>query len=174
MFREWRKTEKGFFEEFEREIEEMNQLIDRMMHSTGNEPLVYGFSMHVGPDGVPHVKQFGNVRQAGEGQSVEELSVDEQNMREPFTSSIIDEKNNELNITAEMPGIRKEDIELKSTENEVVIKADSKGRKYYKSVNTPCPVDPDSARAKYNNGVLEVTLKLKEAPKPEGKTVKIE
>lgn len=174
MFREWRKTEKGFFDEFEREIEEMNQLIDRVMRSTGNEPLVYGFSMHVGPDGVPHVKQFGNVRQAGRGQSVEELGADEQNMREPFTSSIIDEKNNELNITAEMPGIRKEDIELNATENEVVIKADSKGRKYYKSVNTPCPVDPDSARAKYNNGVLEVTLKLKEAPKPKGKTVKIE
>ena len=157
MFREWRKTEKGFFDEFEREIEEMNRLIDRMMRSTGSEPTVYGFSMHVGPDGVPHVKQFGNVGQAGKG-NVEELSVDGQNVREPFTSSIIDEKNNELNITAEMPGIRKEDIELNATENEVVIKADSKGRKYYKSINTPCPVVPDSAKAKYNNGVLEVTM----------------
>ncbi len=174
MFRGWRRPEKGFFEEFEKELEEeleeMNELINRVMHSFG-EPLVYGFSMQVGPDGVSHVERFGNVMPAGNELSARET---EHSVREPFTSSMIDEKNNELNITAEMPGIKKEYIKLNATETEVIIKADSEGRKYYKSVNTPCPVDPDSARAKYNNGVLEVTLKLKEAPKPKGKTVKIE
>ncbi|MBU4491699.1 MAG: Hsp20/alpha crystallin family protein [Euryarchaeota archaeon] len=165
MFRGWRRPEKGFFEE----LEEMNELINRVMHSSG-EPKVFGFSMQVGPDGVPHVERFGNVMPAGNELSARET----EHAREPFTSSMIDEKNNELNITAEMPGIKKEYIELNATETEVIIKADSEGRKYYKSVNTPCPVDPDSARAKYNNGVLEVTLKLKEAPKPKGKTVKIE
>jgi HSP20 family protein len=171
MFRGWRKPEKGFFEEFEKEIEEMNQLIGSMMRSTGREPLVYGFSMHVGRDGVPHMEHFGNVRPAHNELNVRE---EERNVREPFTSSMIDEKNNEFNITAEMPGIKKEDIELNATENEVVIKADSLGRKYYKCINTPCPVDPDSAKAKYNNGVLEITLKLKETLKPKGKAVKIE
>lgn len=170
MFRRWGRPDKGFFDEFEKEIEEMNQLIDRMMRLTDSEPLVYGFSMQVGPDGVPHVRHFGNVSPP-EGLNVGEP---EQNAREPYTSSIIDEKNNELNITAEMPGIRKEDIELNTTEHEVAIKADSEGRKYYKSVNTPCPVDPDSAKAKYNNGVLEVTFKLKENLKPKGKVIKIE
>lgn len=167
MFRGWKKPEKGFFEEFEKELEEMNELINRMMRSTG-EPLVHGFSLRVGADGVPHVEHFGNVMPA----RVEESR--ENDVREPFTSSIVDEKSNEFNITAEMPGIKKEDIELNATESEVVIKADSEGRKYFKSVNTPCPVEPDSARAKYNNGVLEVTLKLKEFRKPKGKTVKIE
>ncbi len=170
MFRGWRRPEKGIFEEFEREIEEMNQLIDRMMSSNG-EPLVYGFSMQVGHDGVPHVEHFGNIRPADSGLNVIEP---EQGVREPFTSSIVDEKNNELNITAEMPGIKKEDIKLNATESEVVIRAEGSGKKYYKTIDTPCMVDPDSARAKYNNGVLEVTLKLKEAPKPEGKAVKIE
>lgn len=166
----WRKPEKGFFEEFEREMEEMNQLIESMMRSTGSEPLVYGFSMHIGSDGVPHMEHFGNVR------PTPELNVreDERNVREPFTSSMIDEKNNELSITAEMPGIKKEDIVLDATENDVVIKAQGEGRKYYKSVNTPCPVDTDSAKARYNNGVLEVTLKLKETPITKGKTITIE
>ncbi|MDP2845154.1 MAG: archaeal heat shock protein Hsp20 [Candidatus Methanoperedens sp.] len=170
MFREWRKTEKSFFEDFERELEEMNELVNSMMHSAG-KPMVYGFSMHVGPDGVPHVERFGNVRPQGNDMIVRETGQD---VREPFTSSIIDEKNNELNITAEMPGIQKEDIELNATENEVVIKAQRSGRKYYKRENTPCPVNPDSARAKYNNGVLEITLKLKEETKPSGKVVKID
>jgi HSP20 family protein len=170
MFRRRERHEKGFFDEFEKEIEEMNQLIDGMMRLTDNEPLVYGFSAQVGPDGVPHVRHFGNVR------SSDWLNVGEpeQNAREPFISSIIDEKNNELNITAEMPGIQKEDIELNATENEVTIKADGEGRKYYKSINTPCSVDPESAKAKYNNGVLEVTLKFKETHRPRGKTLKIE
>lgn len=163
MFRGWKRQDKGFFDEFEKEIEEMNETISRMMRSLGEEPLVYGFSVQVGPDGVPHVEHFGNVRSTGRGE----------NVREPYTSSIIDEKSNEFNITVEMPGIKKEDIEVNAIENEVIIKANGE-RKYYKSVRTPSPVDPDSAKARYNNGLLEVTLKLKEPAKPKGKAVKIE
>jgi len=139
----------------------MNRLAE-MMRSAENEPLVYGFSMHVGSDGIPHVQHFGNVRPLEPGE----------NARELFTSSMVDEKNSEFIITAEMPGIRKEDIEIKATGSGVEIRAESEGRKYRKSVNTPCPVVPDSAKAKYNNGVLEVTLKLEESTK--GKAVKIE
>jgi HSP20 family protein len=73
-----------------------------------------------------------------------------------------------------MPGIEKTDIEVNATESEVVIKAEGSGRKYYKSIVTPSPVDPDSANAKYNNGVLEVTLRLKESNKPKGKKIDIE
>jgi len=164
MERDWKKTDKGFFAEFEKEIEQMNELINRMTQSMGKEPQVYGFSMQIGPDGVPHMERFGNVIPVGKDRDV----------REPFISSFVNEKNNELNITAEMPGINKEDIELNATENEIVIKADSNARKYYKFIKTPCPVDPDSAAAKYNNGVLEITFKFKDMKKPYGKSIKIE
>jgi len=33
MFRDWRKTEKGFFDEFEKEIEQMNEIMNHMMTS---------------------------------------------------------------------------------------------------------------------------------------------
>lgn len=164
MEKDWRKTEKGFFNKFEKEIEQMNDLVNRMMQSMGKEPQVYGFSMQVGPDGIPHVERFGNVIPVGKDKDV----------REPFTSVLINEKNNEINITAEMPGIAKEDIELNATEKEVIIKADSNGRKYYKFIKTQVPVDPDSAAAKYNNGVLEVTFKFKDEKKPDVKSIKIE
>ncbi len=163
MFRGHRRHDKWGFDEVERMIEELNHAINQMMRSLSNEPLVYGFSVQVGPDGIPHVEHFGNVR-AGE----------KENVREPFTSSIVDEKSNELKITAEMPGVEKKDIEVNATENEVIISAESYDRKYYKKIKTPCSVDPDSATGKYNNGVLEVTLKLKEPIKPKGKTIKIE
>jgi HSP20 family protein len=174
MFEGWKRTDKGIFEEFEKQIEEMNELMEKMMHETGKEPLVYGYSMHIGPDGIPHVEHFGNIRQDGLEQIAGFPGPKDQDVREPFASSIIDEKNKELCITVEMPGVRKEDIELNATENQLVIKADSNGRKYFKTITNPSPVVPDSAGAKYNNGVLEITLKLKGSRKPEGKTVKIE
>ncbi len=164
MWKDSRKTEKGFFEEFEREFEQINELMSRMMTSLGKEPQVYGFSVQVGPEGVPHIERFGNLIPVGKDHDV----------REPFTSSIINEKDNELNITAEMPGVGKEDIEVIAAENEVVIKAEGSGRKYYKSMAVPSPVDPDSAKAKYNNGVLEVTLRLKEPLRTRGKNIDIE
>ncbi|HEY9246028.1 MAG TPA: Hsp20/alpha crystallin family protein, partial [Candidatus Methanoperedens sp.] len=61
MFRGYRRPDKGFFDEFERQIEEMNQLMTQMMQSMGSEPLVYGFSLQFGPDGIPHIERFGNV-----------------------------------------------------------------------------------------------------------------
>ncbi len=174
MFKGWRITDKGIFEEFEKQMEEMNELMEKIMHETGKEPLVYGFSVQVGPDGIPHVEQFGNARQDVLPQIGGLLGPKDQDVREPFASSIINEKNKELCITVEMPGVRKEDIELNATENHLVIKADSNGRKYFKTITNPSPVVPDSTGAKYNNGVLEITLKLKGSRKPEGKVIKIE
>jgi HSP20 family protein len=168
MFKRSRKTDNGFFDQFEKELEEMNEMMNSMMQSLGDKPVVYGFSVQAGPDGVAHVQHFGNMRPAG--QSVRP----EQDIREPFTSAMIDEKNNEFNITADMPGISKENIEVSATEEEVFIKAEGGGRKYFKNVKAPAPVDPDSSRAKYNNVVLEVTLKLKESHVPKGKKVNIE
>ena len=165
MFRGWRRPDKGFFDEIEREFEEMNELINRMARSAGTEPLIYGFSMHVGPDGVPHMERFGNVRPTAAWGD---------NVREPFTSSMIDEKSNEFRITAEMQGVQKEEIEINATENEVIIKTEGGERKYYKKIATREPIDPDSASAKYNNGVLEITLKLKGSVEMKGKKVKIE
>ncbi len=162
MFRGWKTPEKDFFEEFEKQFEEMNELMNRMMQSMSKEPLVYGFSLQVGPDGVPHVERLGNVS-----------PMDVTGVREQFTSSIVDEKNEELKITAEMPGIQKEEIQVNATEDEVTIRADGE-RKYFKKLRTASPVDPDSAKAKYNNGVLEVTFKLKEPMKPKGRTITIE
>jgi len=48
MFKDWRRTEKGFFDEFEREFEQMNELMNHIMTSRGKEPQVYGFSVQVG------------------------------------------------------------------------------------------------------------------------------
>ena len=171
-----RRHENGLFEEMEQMMEEMNSVMGHMTHSMGKEPQVFGYSMHVGPDGVPHVKHFGNTEPSqgcGTGTCGLTEAAEEPGVREPFTSSVVDENKNELYITAEMPGVEKQEIDVSATGEDVVIKAEHGERKYAKTVRTPAEVDPDTAFAKYNNGVLEVTLKLKEL-KPEGKSVAVE
>ena len=152
MFKGWRNTDKGFFDQFEKELEEMNKMMNSMMQSIEDKSVFYGFNVQARQQ---------NVRS-------------EQDIREPFTSTMIDEKNKEFKITVEMPGISKEDIEVSAIDEEVFIKAEDGGRKYFKNIKTPVPIDTDISRARYNNGVLEVTFKLKELHKPKGKKVNIE
>ena len=44
---------------------------------------------------------------------------------------------------------------------------------YHEIVKLPCEVKPDTAKARYNNGVLEVVFKKKH-PEKKGKKIKIE
>ncbi|MEM4564169.1 MAG: Hsp20 family protein, partial [Desulfurococcaceae archaeon] len=49
----------------------------------------------------------------------------------------------------------------------LTIRASNEERKYYKEVDLPAPVDPESGKATYKNGVLEV--RFKKVPSEEGK-----
>jgi HSP20 family protein len=91
-------------------------------------------------------------------------------------------------VEAELPGFDKKDIEVNITDDILTIKAtrkkeeEKKDKNYYyaersygefvRSVRLPSEVDKKAIKAKYNNGVLELTLpKTKEAKE---KTTKIE
>jgi len=76
--------------------------------------------------------------------------------REPLVDVI--EKDGEVRVIAELPGVEKEDIDLRATETSLTISAESQHRKYYKELSLPTPVNPKSAKATYRNGVLEVSL----------------
>lgn len=138
-------------------------------------PIVYGYSMTIGPDGKPHVKEFGNVKTAKNG--VGYLGIQKPHIssqREPLSDITSTDK--EVKIVLEMPGIKKEDIKINAYEQKVEVKtADSSERKYHKVLNLPKSVDIETARSTYNNGMLEVTFdKKKEEQKPKGKEIKIE
>ncbi|MFX0096561.1 MAG: archaeal heat shock protein Hsp20 [Candidatus Hodarchaeota archaeon] len=110
-------------------------------------PFVWGFSVTVGPDKKPMVREFGNVEPSMRGATVRED-------REPLVE-VIDEAD-KIVIVAEMPGVEKKDIQLKATEDSVTISAETPERKYSKRVDLYTKVDPKSSKAIYKNGVLEV------------------
>lgn len=135
-------------------------------------PFVYGYSMTVGPDGKPVIREFGNVkpsmRPSAFGPPKPGLKVVEE--REPLVDTIVEP--DAIRVVAELPGVEKADIELNGAERSLTISVDTEKRKYYKEVDLPEDVDPDSAKASYNNGVLEVRLaKLK---KSRSKPLKVE
>ncbi|MEM2870393.1 MAG: archaeal heat shock protein Hsp20 [Thermoplasmata archaeon] len=178
-----------FFRDFDEQLMRirayMNAMMEKALHGElGPEhsggPYVYGWSMRVGPDGVPHIQTFGNVRPGaiphrmlagGEGGACPAGTFMGPGVREPLTDVCEDEKS--VTITAEMPGIEKNDIELETGEDFMVIKVEKGPRRYYKEIRLPARVLPDTAKAKYNNGVLDITVQKAEAGK-KGTKVKIE
>ena len=117
-------------------------------------PIVYGYSVTIGPDGKPVVREFGNVR-SGEGKPWKAI----QDKREPLVDVVSSGK--EVRVIAEMPGVKKEDINVTVNEKSVTISVDSEDRGYYKELDLPGLVEPKGARSTYNNGILEVTIPLK-------------
>jgi len=159
------------FDEIEEMFEEINKEFEREFDSLFRElreaplkgqkmgPIVYGWSVVIGPEGKPIVRQFGNLPRGG---LIRE--------REPLVD--INETDDEVVIIAEMPGVDKSEIKLNATEDTLEIRAENR---YYKLVELPVKVMPDKAKASYKNGVLEVRLAKKEKSKaPSGVSINIE
>ena len=131
--------------------------------------------MTIGPDGKPHVKEFGNVKAdktVGPYMGVNKPQITAE--RDPLSDITSTDK--EVKVVLEMPGIRKEDIKINAYDEKVQIKTtDNSARKYNKIIDLPKLADIETARSTYNNGILEVTFdKKKEDQKPKGKEIKIE
>jgi len=77
--------------------------------------------------------------------------------KEPIVD-IFEEKDH-VNVMAELPGVKENDVNLKIENNILTISADTPERKYCKEVKLPTSVEKDSVESKYRNGILEVKLR---------------
>jgi HSP20 family protein len=172
---------RSIFEEIDKEFTVAEDMLSRMfktVHEMGPSttaegtkaieyPYYYGYQLTLGPDGKPKVREFGNVRPTARG------LVEQTEVRQPLVDTVLNEKENTLTITAEMPGIDKENIQVNLAGQTVSIHAEKGDKKYH----TDIPVNADageSVKATYTNGILELKIKLKESSKPKGKAIKIE
>ncbi|MEB3755412.1 MAG: Hsp20/alpha crystallin family protein [Desulfurococcales archaeon] len=160
MMNEFMKEFTSDFIDIEKELEDMAK------RGYIKGPYVYGVRVTIGPDGVPRVEEFGNVKREGDKPIVT-------NEIEPLVD--VFEDNGEIIVVAEVPGVSKEDIELKVKTKQLIIKAKSKDRKYFKTIDLPKEIIPEKAKASYKNGVLEVRLKAKEVgERDEGVDINVE
>ena len=190
---EWFKRfneRRGFFPEINRVIEEAERKMAeslRDMESTMPRgmvrvrrlpdgslrreygPFVYGYSVKIGSDGKPVVREFGNIKPGLGGDEGPPLNLQDQ--REPLVD-VIDE-DGQIRVVAELPGVDKEDIRLCVEERTLIIEVENPERRIFKRLDLPCEVDCASSRSTYRNGVLETTLK-KRARRDGDTRVKIE
>ncbi len=98
------------------------------------------------------------------------------------------ETENEIVVKAELPNMDEKDIEVKIENNVLTIKGEKKLEReekkenyhliessygsFYRSFSLPGNVDADKASAKYEKGVLKITLPKKEEAKPKQIEVK--
>ena len=136
-------------------------------------PFVYGYSMTIGPDGKPKIREFGNVKPSNNPEScgLDQPCIDVKKEREPLVDIV--DTDGEIKVIVELPGVEKEKIKLSGTEDKLIISVDDPDRKYYKEIDIPSKVAPKKAKTTYKNGVLEVTIpKIEEKQKKE--EIKIE
>ena len=133
-------------------------------------PLVYGYSVTVGPDGKPKVKEFGNVKSlggGGGGMTPPALTAE----REPMADVTTSDK--DVKVTVEMPGVSKQDIKINAQDYSVEVSTiESASKKYRLLIELPKDADLETAKSTYTNGILVITFKKK--GKTKGKELKID
>ena len=96
-------------------------------------------------------------------------------MRNPNVSkpSIGDweDRNGDIAITVDMPGIQKKDIELVVDSHMVKVTAQTEDRDYSFSKEMQMELNPSKVKANFNNGVLDITIE--KAKESQGKKIAI-
>jgi HSP20 family protein len=195
----FRRGRGGFFEDMFREFDQMRREMERKFEDIEKTvpkdlvreydtpqggkvrevgPLVYGYSMTVGPDGKPRVKEFGNVKPSrrfgfGGGTGISGSGRPEiSGEMEPLADVTTTDK--EVKVVIEMPGLSKDKIKVDAYEDKVEVKSEDPQKKYHKIVELPPEADIETGRCSYNNGIIEITFDKKVEEKTKGKTIKIE
>ena len=169
----WDEIFRQSFNEFINMRRHMEKIFHESMKSftdseKNKKPFVYGFSVRIGPDGIPHIQQFGNTKFGKRGFTGE---VDKSE-REPLTDLI--EAEDHIAVTMELPGVEKEDINMELVENKLTIDVDTEMRNYHKELELPDDLDLDSIQATCKNGVLDIVIKRKKVKPKKGKRIEID
>jgi HSP20 family protein len=177
-FDDMRKEMERQFEQQFKDIESKapKDLVKEYETSTGGKvreygPFVYGYSMTIGPDGRPKVREFGNVKSpfSSRGLFTRPLISSE---REPLADVTTNDK--EVKVVVEMPGVSKENIKVNVYDNSLEVTTTGTDRKYHEVIEIPPETDIETVTSTYKNGILEITFKKKQQTKPKGKQIKVE
>jgi HSP20 family protein len=134
----------------------------------------YGYSISMGPDGKPVIREFGNTinnitpKIDGFPQNLQKTEF-----REPLVQVDINKNENKVRILVEMPGVTKDSIKINASESLVRIKAEYESRKYETDVPIEAKINPATANATYNNGILDLSFEIIETSEDSGFKVKV-
>jgi HSP20 family molecular chaperone IbpA len=76
----------------------------------------------------------------------------------PIIRAYSDDNHQKLEVEVELPGVEKNNIDLKIHDDSFYLTAPRENVVYVANYATCCPVDPDKATAKYKNGLLKIEV----------------
>jgi len=138
-----------YFEDFEKEIQDAVRS-SMSAARVPSKPFMAGFSFKLGPEGKPTIQFFGDNPTGNDG------------YRTPLSEQLVDEKGGLLRVVLDMPGVEKSDIQVDATEQNAVVRAERSNRKYHAEIQLKVEVQPESGKAEYKNGLLEISFSLKD------------
>jgi HSP20 family protein len=90
------------------------------------------------------------------------IMVEEKIKTSPDICSYVNEDNNKLHLEIALPGVKKEDINLKLTDDSLYLNASREDVDYVATQAFCCPMNSKAAEAKYENGLLKLEVPFKD------------
>jgi len=84
----------------------------------------------------------------------------------PHMFACLDAEGENYIVEVDLPGVKKEDIDLRMHEDIIHILAEREDLAFHGHLHFPIKVDPKKAEAKFSNGLLRVEVPLKEKRTP--------
>ncbi|ABE53295.1 Hsp20/alpha crystallin family protein [Methanococcoides burtonii] len=151
----------GFFENdsFEDVRDMIENIMDAMNVDLGDlsgKPKVYGFSITHHPGEEPVVREF-DTGTTGDGDDLTEGSRMGISESDPLVDLI--ETDDHVHFMVDLSCVEKEDIKLNAEEMTLHVTASRGHWSYVRTFDLLVPVYPESAKATFKNGVLDVIFK---------------
>lgn len=179
----------GWFDDFFEDMGGLDSMVEDMMREMeenleknrgriqSGKPFVYGVNIKVGPDGKPHVEQFGNFPANGHlgAPTAASTAATQKQLNAKAPNMDVIEEQKVVRVIVELPGVEKKFIHPHVTTDTLTLTVDDPQRTYHAVRKLPVAVKANTAKALVNNGILELTVEReKPAKKAPGAEVKIE
>jgi HSP20 family protein len=97
------------------------------------------------------------------------------------------ERDGKLHICADLPGLNKDDVKVEVLDNQLLLEGERKSEqkderggwsersygRFFRSIPLPEGVNPDTAKASFENGVLDIAFDSPKKPEKRGKQIPI-
>jgi HSP20 family protein len=90
---------------------------------------------------------------------------------DPFKDVFVDEEGGEVIILLDLRGVAEEDVSIHMTNTSMHVKADRGKTKYKANIPLDIEINPESTKAIFNNGILEIKAPVKKEELDRIKTI---